>query len=174
MPDPSPPSSRPGTNTIVRPATSADVAVLGRLGALLVGLHHQYDADRFIAPTADTERAYGDFLVSRLDCANTLVLVAEEGRAVLGYSYAGLEGNDWMSLRGPAGVIYDLVVEPQRRRAGIGTRLLEATSTVLADLGAPRIVLATAERNDNAQRLFAAAGFRRTMIEMTRDVSVRL
>ena len=34
----------------------------------------------------------------------------------------------------------------------------------------PRVVLLTAERNEAAQRLFARAGFRRTMIEMTREM----
>ena len=34
---------------------------------------------------------------------------------------------------------------------------------------APRAVLSTAERNEKAQRLFDRAGFRRTMIEMTRE-----
>jgi RimJ/RimL family protein N-acetyltransferase len=32
-------------------------------------------------------------------------------------------------------------------------------------------VLSTAERNEPAQRLFEKAGFRRTMIEMTRESS---
>jgi ribosomal protein S18 acetylase RimI-like enzyme len=41
----------------------------------------------------------------------------------------------------------------------------------LADRGAPRVVLSTAERNGAAQRLFELAGFRRTMVEMTRDLS---
>jgi len=31
------------------------------------------------------------------------------------------------------------------------------------------VVLSTADRNAAAQRLFESAGFRRTMIEMTRD-----
>ena len=36
--------------------------------------------------------------------------------------------------------------------------------------GAPRLVLSTAEKNKVAQRLFDRAGFRRTMIEMTREL----
>jgi RimJ/RimL family protein N-acetyltransferase len=36
--------------------------------------------------------------------------------------------------------------------------------------GAPRVVLSTAARNARAQRLFASAGFRDTMIEMTREL----
>jgi hypothetical protein len=31
-------------------------------------------------------------------------------------------------------------------------------------------VLSTAEQNESAQRLFASAGFRRTMIELTREL----
>jgi ribosomal protein S18 acetylase RimI-like enzyme len=153
----------------LRPATAADAPALGRLGALLVALHHGFDPDRFIAPGPRTESAYGGFLAEELQRKDAMVLVAEERGAVLGYAYAGLEGNDWMALRGPAGVIYDLVVDPQRRGQGIGRRLLEQTLHALSARGAPRVVLSTAKQNEAAQRLFASAGFRPTMIEMTRE-----
>jgi len=153
----------------VRPATPGDAAALGRLGALVVTLHHGFDPDRFIAPGPRTERGYGRFLARELQRKEVILLVSEERGAVLGYVYAGMEGSDWMALRGPAGVIYDLVVDPERRREGIGRRLLEQTLAALAARGAPRVVLSTAEQNEAAQRLFASAGFRPTMIEMTRE-----
>jgi ribosomal protein S18 acetylase RimI-like enzyme len=81
-----------------------------------------------------------------------------------------MEGRDYMSLRGPAGVLYDIVVDPNHRRGGIGRKLLDATMAALKERGAPRVVLSTAEQNEAAQRLFAGAGFRRTMIEMTREL----
>jgi ribosomal protein S18 acetylase RimI-like enzyme len=90
---------------------------------------------------------------------------------VLGYTYAGVEGNDYMSLRGPAGVVYDLVVDPTRRKQGVGRMLLDATLEALQGRGVPRVVLSTAEQNAPAQRLFDRAGFRRTMIEMTRELN---
>jgi RimJ/RimL family protein N-acetyltransferase len=34
----------------------------------------------------------------------------------------------------------------------------------------PRVILGTAEKNERAQRLFTKLGFRRTMIEMTREL----
>jgi ribosomal protein S18 acetylase RimI-like enzyme len=151
----------------VRPATPSDAASLGRFGAMLVAAHHEFDPDRFMVATSGTERAYGDYLVGKSAQADVFVLVAEEAGAVLGYAYGGLEGNDYMALRGPAGVVYDLVVDPDRRRQGIGRKLLKKIVDTLAERGAPRIVLFTAERNQNAQRLFASAGFRPTMIEMT-------
>lgn len=153
----------------VRRAKPADIPALGRLGAILVAVHHGFDPDRFIAPTPQTERGYGGFLGGELKRKDAVVLVAEEAGAVVGYAYAGLEGHDWMALRGPAGVIYDLVVDPAHRREGLGRRLLDEMLEALAARGAPRVVLSTATPNAPAQRLFASVGFRPTMIEMTRE-----
>jgi ribosomal protein S18 acetylase RimI-like enzyme len=154
----------------VRPATPADLPALGRLGALLVRTHHDFDPRRFIPATPQTERGYGSFLGTQLDKANVVVLVAERNGESIGYTYAGVEGTDYMSLRGPAGVLYDIVVDPAHRGRGVGRLLLEATLRALEAKGAPRVVLSTAEQNESAQRLFARAGFRRTMIEMTREL----
>lgn len=145
--------------------------MLGRLGALLVQAHHEFDAQRFIAPTPETERGYGDFLATQLGEASMLVLVAtREPDVVIGYLYAGLEGHDWMSLRGPAGVLHDMVVDPAHRGQGAGRRLLETALAEFQARGAPLAVLSTAARNEAAQRLFARMGFRPTMVEMTRDL----
>ncbi|HEV7509310.1 MAG TPA: GNAT family N-acetyltransferase [Thermoanaerobaculia bacterium] len=153
----------------IRPAAPADLKAIGRLGALLVRTHHDFDPDRFIAATPQTEQGYGSFLGTQLDKPNIIVLVAERDGEVIGYTYAGAEGTDYMSLRGPAGVLYDIVVEPAHRGQGVGRALLDATLEALKAKGVPRVVLSTAERNESAQRLFARAGFRRTMIEMTRE-----
>jgi ribosomal protein S18 acetylase RimI-like enzyme len=134
-------------------------------------VHHDLDAQRFIPLTSGTERAYGSFLGSQLDKEKVVVLVAESDGEVVGYTYAGIEGNDYMSLRGPAGVLYDIVVDPAHREQGVGRALLDATLAVLKTKGAPRVLLSTAERNESAQRLFARAGFRRTMIEMTKELT---
>jgi ribosomal protein S18 acetylase RimI-like enzyme len=155
---------------IIRPAAPADLAVLGRLGALLVRVHHAFDPQRFIEAQPRTEQLYASFLGGQLREPDVIVLVAERGGEVLGYTYAGVEGNDYMALRGPAGVLHDIVVDPAHRGQGVGRMLLDATLAALASRGAPRFVLSTADRNEPAQRLFARAGFRRTMIEMTREV----
>src|SRR3954470_19797136 len=146
------------------------MTAVGKLGALLVRTHYEFDPKRFLAATSGTARGYGSFLETQLDEANVIVLVAERDGKVIGYTYAGVEGTDYMSLRGPAGVLYDIVVDPAHRGQGVGRALLDATLDVLKAKGAPRVVLSTAEGNKSAQRLFARAGFRRTMIEMTREL----
>lgn len=154
----------------IRRAVPADLAAMGRLGALLVRTHHDFDPERFIAATPQSEHYYALYLESQLEKPNIVVLVAERNGEVVGYTYAGLEGQDYMSLRGPAGVLYDIVVDPDQRGRGTGRLLLDATLTELGSRGASQVVLSTAERNGPAQRLFARAGFRRTMIEMTREL----
>jgi ribosomal protein S18 acetylase RimI-like enzyme len=154
----------------VRPAEPRDLQAIGRLGALLVRLHHAFDPQRFIPATPQTEHGDASFLGRQLDEPNVVVLVAERAGDVVGYTYAGVEGYDYMSLRGPAGVLYDIVVDPAHRGHGVGRLLLEAALRALEGQGAPRVVLSTAEQNETAQRLFARAGFRRTMIEMTREL----
>jgi ribosomal protein S18 acetylase RimI-like enzyme len=154
----------------IRPAMAADLTAIGRLGALLVRTHHDFDPQRFMAATPRTEESYGSFLGTQLDEPNIIILVAERNGEVIGYSYAGVEGNDYMALRGPAGVMYDIVVDPGYRQQGVGRMLLDATLEAIKARGAPRVVLSTAERNEAAQRLFDRAGFRRTMIEMTREL----
>ena len=144
---------------------------IGPLGALLVRTHHDFDPLRFIPATARTAQGYGSFLGSQLENPDVIVLVAEENGEVIGYTYAGVEGFDYMSLRGPAGVLYDVVVDPSYRGRGVGRTLVEETLKLLKDKGVPRVVLSTAERNPVAQRLFARAGFRRTMVEMTRELN---
>ncbi len=155
----------------IRPATRADLPAIGRLGTLLVRTHHEFDPQRFIPATPRTEHGYASFLGTQLEVPDVIVLVAEVGGEVAAYAYGGLEGFDYMSLRGPAGVLHDIVVDPAHRGSGVGRILLDATIAALEERGAPRVVLWTATLNESAQRLFERVGFRRTMIEMTRELN---
>ena len=154
----------------IRRATRADLPDIGRLATQLVETHYNFDPKRFLPVTPDTPLGYSSFLGSQLAKPDVIVLVAERDGSVVGYTYAGLEGTDYMALRGPAGALYDIAVDPSHRGQGIGAQLLDATLAELKSLGAPRVVLETAEGNEPAQRLFARAGFRVTMREMTREM----
>jgi ribosomal protein S18 acetylase RimI-like enzyme len=156
---------------IIRRATLDDMPTVGRLGALLVRTHYDFDPLRFMGPSRHTAEGYGHFLGTQLDKPDVCVFVAEQGGEVIGYTYAAIEPRDWMALRDSAGALYDILVDPTHREHGVGRKLLDATLAFLKERGAPRVVLSTAERNEPAQRLFEKAGFRRTMIEMTRELS---
>jgi ribosomal protein S18 acetylase RimI-like enzyme len=130
--------------------------------------HHEFDPQRFIR-SDNPEAGYGHFLVSQLGEPECVVLVAERAGEVVGYAYAGLEPMNWKDLRAACGYLHDVFVNPNARGAGIGERLVRAAIEWLESQGAPRVVLMSAARNKGAQRLFERLGFRRTMVEMTRE-----
>ena len=154
----------------IRPATSSDVPALGRLGALLLRTHYEFDTERFMAPDENSGDGYAWFLGTQLHEADVVVLVAEQNGAIVGYVYAGLEPQSWKELREACGFIHDVVVAEGGRRSGVATALIDAASEWLRGRGAPRVMLWTAQQNDGAQRLFERLGFRRTMVEMTREL----
>src|SRR3982751_4521352 len=106
----------PDPQTLVRRATRRDLPALGRLGALLLRLHHEFDRRRFVAPTGNPEAGYAQFLGSPLAADDAVVLVAERAGAVVGYVYAAIEPFSWKELRDTAGYVHDVVVDPEARR----------------------------------------------------------
>ena len=154
----------------IRLAETRDNPRLGQLGAALVRLHYAFDRDRFMAPQSGVEDGYAWFLGEQMNNPDAVVFVAEQDGAVVGYVYASLEPRSWNELRDAAGFIHDVVVDESARGGGVGTQLVEAAARWLEKKGAPRIMLWSAEQNANAQRLFERLGFRRTMVEMTREV----
>ena len=158
----------------IRTATASDLPSLGRLGARLVKAHHSFDRQRFMQPDDDIEAGYAWFLGTQLQVPTATVLVATNADSlVIGYTYAGIEPQSWKELRDEAGFIHDVVVDEAFEGQGLGTRLVAAAAQWLEAQGAPRVMLWTAENNQAAQRLFCSLGFRRTMIEMTRESSAR-
>ena len=155
---------------LIRPASSADLPVLGRLGAMLMRVHHEFDVQRFLYPGTEPERGYASFLGAQMQDDDSVVLVAELDGQVVGYVYAAIEPLSWKELRDQAGFIHDIAVDSVARGAGAGAQLLEAAVEWLRGRGMPRVILWTAEQNSAGQRLFARAGFRRTMVEMTREL----
>jgi ribosomal protein S18 acetylase RimI-like enzyme len=154
----------------IRRATAADLPALGRLGASLLRSHYAFDPLRFMAPNENSESGYAWFLGTQLKEDDVAIFVAERAGVVIGYVYVGLEPQSWKELREAAGFIHDVAVAPEAQRHGVAGSLVDAASEWLRAQGAPRVVLWTAEKNDIAQRLFTRLGFRRTMIEMTREL----
>jgi ribosomal protein S18 acetylase RimI-like enzyme len=154
----------------VRRATRADLPALGRLGAHLLRVHYEFDQRRFVVPTGNPEAGYAHFLGTQLDARDAVVLVAERSGAAIGYVYAGIEPFSWKELRDTAGFVHDVVVDASERRAGVAGALMDAAIAWVREQGVASVMLWTAAPNEGAQRLFERLGFRRTMIEMTRDL----
>lgn len=152
----------------VRTAALSDMPAAGRFAAALVRFHHRLDPQRFMC-LEPLEPGYERWLTRELQNPDAVVVVAEEAGAVIGYAYGRLEARDWNALLDAHGALHDVYVDPSARGAGAGAALVESVCARLAVMGAARVVLHTATQNTAAQRLFAKAGFRSTMIEMTRE-----
>jgi GNAT superfamily N-acetyltransferase len=154
----------------IRRAVETDLPALGRLGAELMRVHVTFDPLRFMDPGADPESGYAWFLGTQIHDDEVAIFVAEADGGPVGYVYAGLEPQSWRELRDAAGFVHDVVVSRDARRSGVATALMAAALSWLKSRGAPRAILWTAEPNQAAQQLFGRLGFRRTMVEMTREL----
>lgn len=155
---------------VIRAATDDDLEPLGRMAGALVRMHHAMDADRFFL-VEPIEQGYGRWLVRTSKSEKSIVLVAEIAGNVVGYAWATLEDRDWMMLLDACAALQDIWVDDQARRHGVARALIEQVSARARAKGAPRLVLHTAAKNEGAQKFFESMGFRRTMIEMTRELA---
>jgi ribosomal protein S18 acetylase RimI-like enzyme len=158
----------------IRPATTRDLAQVAHLAGQLVRLHHSLDPTRFFL-VERAEEGYEWFLGKELGRKESIIYVAERAtdeRAnndIVGYAWGRLEPRDWMELLDECGRLHEIFVDSSARRLGVGSRLVQETLRWLEAHGAPRIVLTSAWKNEQAHQFFESLGFRRTMVEMTRD-----
>ena len=172
----------PKPNILVRCAAAADLPHVSVLAGKLVRMHHRWDPRRFMLVDA-VEQGYARFFRSELADADAVLLVAitsnepnepdepDGHRDIVGYAYGRREPRDWNNLLDACGALHDIFVDESARRLGVARRLLTEMLTRLEALGVPRVVLHTAWANADAQRFFESAGFRKTMIEMTREAN---
>jgi ribosomal protein S18 acetylase RimI-like enzyme len=151
----------------IRRAARGDLPDIARLAHQLVLLHHNTDPGRFFMPDR-VEEGYTWWFGRELENPKAVILAALEDGAVVGYAYGTLDDRDFNQLLDRHGSIHDVLVSSAKRRGRVGRRLVDALISELTGLGAPRVVLHTMVSNTAAQALFRSAGFRDTMLEMTR------
>jgi ribosomal protein S18 acetylase RimI-like enzyme len=150
----------------IRRATRRDLYKIAKLAGELVRQHYGFDPQRFMFipnPEAGYEWWFGKELANK----KALIYCARLDGELVGYAYARLEPRDWNSLLDAHGALHDVLVAKSARRRGVAKLLLERVLRELKSRGAPRVVLHTSVKNRSAQKLFAAVGFRKTMLEMT-------
>ncbi len=161
---------RPARPVTVRDARAEEVFALARMGARLARAHHRMDPARFFLPDEPIEDGYAWWLGKELVNPRAVVLVAVRQGRVLGYAYGRIEKRDWNTFREKCAVGVDLWVEPRARRAGVGRQLVEALVERFAARGEQRLVIHVAAANEVALGAFAGTGFRRTVIELAREL----
>ena len=94
-----------------------------------------------------------------LDTDGALLLVAEDDSEVLGFSHAVWEGTEGSILR--------LYVEPDSRRTGVGTQLVERSRVALFGEGVDRIRAMVLAENELGNSFYHDHGFERIEVNET-------
>jgi ribosomal-protein-alanine N-acetyltransferase len=130
---------------VIRRATEADIAAIAAVGSR-AWASNVFSFERELpGMRAHVERAFREFA----EASFGNVLVAEVEEAVLGWG-ARDEDNDYIS---------DLWVDPVVQGQGIGSSLLRALKSAIAEAGYTKARISTHARNVGAIRLYQREGF---------------
>ena len=136
----------------VRQATVADLDLLVPL----------FDAYRqFYRLPSDPERARR-FLLERLEHNQSVILLAFEGTAAIGFTqlYPSFSSGAMARIF----ILNDLFVAPEARRRGAGSALLQAAAEYGRSSGALWLVLSTELANTTAQSVYEKMGWKRDTV----------
>jgi ribosomal protein S18 acetylase RimI-like enzyme len=154
-----------------RPATPSDIPALLPMVRALCALHQSWDPDRYdFLP--DIIARYEHWLPLRAADPRSVFLVAEasDRGPLAGFLIATIEPSIPIYRTTEYAFIHDLWIEPAYRHRGLARALVEDALTRFRALGVTQVRLETAYTNDEARRLFQAADFRVSTIDMLRTL----
>ena len=135
----------------IRPAAEADLPELVEL------LRQLFELEQDFEPDASKQQAG---LSLMLESPFAELLVAECGGRVAGF--CGVQPQISTAMGSYAAQIEDLVLHPEFRRRGIGSRLLDAAGAWAKQRGARRLQLNCDDQNLPAMRFYEARNWIRT------------
>lgn len=153
----------------VRRAVKTDALTIAELAIKLFAQHRIYDSRRF-AEVASVEGA-AKFYGSQTEAEDAAVIVAEFENKIVGFAFLQFEAMNYSALLVNAVWLHDLYVDESVRGQNIGNRLIEKSAEIARKLGADKLMLSAAAKNDRAKAFFERKGFKETMVEMMLDLT---
>ena len=143
----------------VRRATPDDAAAIAQLNLQVQAVHAAAVPDFFKPPSTTTFPP--DFWQERLMQPATVMLVAEQAGAVIGYLYGDTIGamETSSTYERPRFYIHHLGVDAAHRNQGVGSALVAAAKAVARSQGISLLALTTWTFNESAVRFFVQQGF---------------
>jgi len=140
---------------VIRPAHDDELVVVGQLTV------DAYAADGFVDPSADYAEELRD-AATRAKEAELYVALGEDGK-LLGTVTFCAEGSPFREVAAPGeGEFRMLAVVPESRGRGVAEALVRTCIERAKELGYSAVVLSSMARQQQAQRIYARLGFRRT------------
>lgn len=153
----------------IRRATIADLPAIVDRWTELMAAHT--DLDPVLYGTADhAPGTYRAFVRRHLGKTNAIVLVAERDGAICGYLLGGQGRRSPIYAVGVVGMIFDLAVQPQARRLGVGRALVDAAFAWFDARGLSHVQVNFSTCNPSASAFWPALGFQPFLCEAYRPV----
>ena len=158
----------------IRPAAPEDVPDVLPMVAKVCAFHESLDPAKY-GFRADPARMYDRWLVNRSKDPRSVFLVGDaarsgEPRRLVAFLVGTVEAEIPIYRLKEFGFIHDLWVEEKYRHEGIGRQIVTLAVERFRQIGVKQVRLDTAWGNEAARGLFAACGFRPSVVEMLTEL----
>ena len=142
---------------LTRRATMGDLDAVVALWREMWDFNARLDPRMSASPVADSiQRGWiGDHLESE----RSLVLVAQDGRDVVGYALATILENPPIVMHQFYGYVAEMAVAAARRRSGVGTLLLDGVHAWFRTKGLPYAEVTASARNQVSRGFWRKQGY---------------
>ena len=154
----------------IRPAVATDVPAILPMVSRICEFHRERDPERypFLPDVADRYRGW---LIKRAEDPDSSVLVGTHDDRVVAFVVGEILNEIPVFTLKRYGWLHDLWVEPEYRRHGVASRLMETACRALADRGITQIRGDCLCGNAESQAMLARLGFRPSTILMVKSVT---
>ncbi len=152
---------------MIRKAEARDIPAIVDLARQMADLHHAIDP--YYKSSAAYKTLEEDFS-EELEDKDSALIVAEEGRKIVGYFRGMIEPAPMYLTPKKIGIVYDLFVLPDSRRKGAGERLFVAAMDWFRDRNVKNIELNVDARNTVGVSFWKKRGFADYKIRMRKDL----
>ncbi|MDP3901535.1 MAG: GNAT family N-acetyltransferase [bacterium] len=143
--------------TIVDIATQKNINELTSLTKKMIDYHH--GLDNYYKPAKDYIELES-VLSAWLNDKNIKIWLAKNNKQTIGYLRAGIEDAPLYMATDKIGLIYDIFVEPDKRRSGAAKQLFQEALNWFANNKIRHIELDVDERNRPAIEFWRSLGFK--------------
>ena len=153
----------------VRVGNAGDLATVRPMMRKYRSLNERWDPSLYKLHK-DAEVRIQRWLGPVIEDPRTLLLVAEEDRKIIGFLSIKVEADMPLFECDEHAMVMEFWVEPEFRRHGAATALLDLAAREYAAMGFRQLRIRTALANEPARKMLEQAGFRLATIDLLREL----
>jgi len=144
-------------NIKIRKAKQSDTESILTLWAEMMDFHANYD--KHYSRTESSKKGFRKFVSENISSKKSLVLVASYNKNIVAYTIASIVKYPIVLQKKQFGAVYELTVQTEFRRNGIGKQLFAETQKWFKKRGVNRIELSVLRKNPISSKFWKKMGF---------------